>query len=109
MVEDLDLIALSSGSFLFEVKLQTSLQIPIKLLLAYFDVDSDRRMNTTSRESYFSSISIRHIDRVPFDRFRVELALVHESSLHPDLVGPFFKPSNVYCKRLLYTLLFYLP
>ena len=92
-------VPLFSGGFIYEVELKAPLQIPVRLMLSYVEVDSDQRMNFTSEESYFNFISIKHVaeeDRVPFDSFRVEIALVHQRNSKPDLVGPFFKPNNVY-------------
>ena len=98
-IKHLNPIALESGGFLYEIELKVPLQIPVRLEFAYFDVSSFHTMNFTSQELYFSTTSIKHIadaDRVPFDNFRVEVALSYRRNSEPVLIGPFSKQSRKY-------------
>ncbi len=90
---------LESGGFLYEVRLKTRLLIPVRLMFVYFEVGSGRSMNITSEEQFINTVLIRHVDevdRVPFDNFRVELALVYDRDQQSPLVGPRFKENNDY-------------
>ena len=92
MVKSISPIALESGGFLHEIELQAPLLIPVQLTFVYFDAGSDEQMTFTSRETFFGSTIIRYIadeDNVPFDRFRMSVALVYKRDLQQDLVGPF--------------------
>ena len=98
-MEDFIPIPLQSGGFVYAVQLEAPLQVPVKLVLVYNDVHTNLQMNYTSPESYFNSKSIKHIsdrDEVPFDRFRVKVALMYNS----DTMGPFFQHDNNYGELL---------
>ncbi len=98
-VASLTLIPLESGGFLYEVELKAPLQIPVRLMFVYFEVGSDRSRNFTSREQFINTMSIRYVaevDRVPFDNFHVEVALVYERDQQAPLVGPFFIENTDY-------------
>ncbi len=93
-VEEVKPCALASGGFLFQIMLKAPLQIPVRLVLVYSDVDSDREMEFTSPVAYFNSTTINHVaseDRVPFDKFRVRIALMYKRSM-----GPFLQQDNHY-------------
>ena len=84
--------ALQSGGYLYDLELKAPLLVPVRLLFTYFEVGSNEPLNRTSQESYFGSVLIRHVaseDEVPFDKFRVEVALLYTGGTE-DVVGPFF-------------------
>ncbi len=63
----------------------------------YNDLESDRNMSVLSAVSY-SNFTINHVaysETVPFDRFRVKMALVHK-----DLMGPFFVSNNTFSESV---------
>ena len=90
-------LALENGGFLYKMDLRAPLQVPIKLLLVYTEVGSGNKMNFSS-QYYFASENITHIadkKRVPFDKFRVKIALTYYEL---GLVGPFLEQDNEYCE-----------
>ncbi len=94
MVDDFNPVALETGGFLYEVGLKAPLMVPVRLVLVYTKLGSDREMNFTSTVAYSNAREINHIaprNRVPFSRFRVRMALMHKN-----FMGPFFQQDNHY-------------
>ena len=80
--------------------LKAPIPVPVRLVLVYFDVSSDREMEFTSQVAYSNSREINHVaprGRVPFNKFSVKIALMHE-----EVMGPFFQQDNHYSEYLAY-------
>ena len=91
--------ALGSGGFLYELQLDAPLLVPVRLRFVYFEVGSDQSSTSTTQDSYINSMVIQHVaseDEVPFDKFRVKIALVYTENGREDLVGPFFSDGREY-------------
>ncbi len=90
-------IPLATGGFIYEIQPKAPLPISVSLMFFYNDLESDRNMSVLSAVSY-SNFTINHVaysETVPFDRFRVKMALVHK-----DLMGPFFVSNNTFSESV---------
>ncbi len=79
--------------------LKAPLQFPVRLVFVYTRAGGEEQVNFTSPESYFNSMTINHAapkEKVPFDKFRVKIALTYK-----DLVGPFYQQNKEYCEFTL--------
>ncbi len=73
-----------SQTIIFRVFLDTSIPAEVQLLIKYTDTDTGNAYETKSLSHFTQSQEITHFDdTMPYQRFTVDVALVHQSKTGP--------------------------